>query len=79
MKKRFDKKAKVIGFREGDMVMKWDAKRENAGTHSKFDALWSGPYVIISCKKANFFQLSKPNGEIFPILVNGIYLKPYFC
>ena len=75
MKKNFDKRAKVRIFREGDLVLKWDADREKIGRHSKFDALWSGPYVVIICKRANAFQLSRPNGKIFPITVNGIYLK----
>ena len=78
MKKSFDKKAKLRIFREGDLVLKRDANREKIGRHSKFDALWSAPYMIISCKKANAFQLRRPNGEILPILVNGIYLKSHF-
>ena len=78
MKKRFDKKAKLKTFREGDLVLKWDADREKPRRHSKFDALWSGPYVIVSCKQANAFQLSTPDGEFLPISVNGIYLKPRF-
>lgn len=50
MKINFDKKARVRIFREGDLVLKWDADREKPGKHSKFDALWSGPYLIFSCK-----------------------------
>ena len=55
VKKSFDKKARVRIFREGDLVLKWDADREKLGRHSKFDALWSGPYLINSCKQANAF------------------------
>ena len=50
MKGYFDKKAKVRVLKEGDLVLKWDADRENLGRHLKFDALWSVPYVITSCK-----------------------------
>ena len=78
VKKSFDRKARVRIFREGDLVLKWDADREKLGRYSKFDALWSGPYLIDSCKQANAFQLRKPGGEIFPIPINGIYLKPCF-
>ena len=78
VKKSFDRKARVRTFREGDFILKWDVDKEKLGRHSKFDALWSGPYVIINCKQANAFQLSKPDGEILPIPVNGIYLKPCF-
>ncbi len=78
MKKSFDKNARARIFREGDLVLKWDSEREKPGRHSKFDPLWSGPYLISSCKQANAFQLSRPNGEILPIPVNGIHLKPCF-
>ena len=78
MKRNFDKKARVRTFREGDLVLKWDADRAKPGRHSKFDALWSGPYLIASCKQANAFQLSRPNGEVLPIPVNEIYLKACF-
>ena len=50
MKKIFDRKARVRIFREGDLVLKWDVERTKLGRHSKFDTLWSGPYVISSCK-----------------------------
>ena len=50
MKKCFDRKAKFKILREGDLVLKWDVDKEKIGRHSKFDALWSGPYVVISYK-----------------------------
>ena len=50
MKRSFDKKAKSRVFREGYLVLKWDVDIEKVGRHSKFDTLWSGPNVIISCK-----------------------------
>ena len=39
MKKRFDKKANIRIFREGDQVLKWDIDRGKLGRHSKFDTL----------------------------------------
>ena len=50
VKKSFDRKARVRIFREGDLVLKWDVDRAKPGRHSKFDALWSGPYLIVNCK-----------------------------
>lgn len=55
VKRIFDKKATTIIFREGDLVLKWDVDRAKLGRNSKFNAMWSGPYVITSCKEANFF------------------------
>ena len=46
----FDKKATAKVYSKGDLVLKWDENRAKLGRHSKFDAMWSGPYVIISCK-----------------------------
>lgn len=62
-------------FQVGDFDLKWDVDREKPGKHSKFDAIWSGPYVIIGCKEANAFRLARLNGESLPIVVNGIHLK----
>ncbi|KAH9303118.1 hypothetical protein KI387_014701, partial [Taxus chinensis] len=70
MKKTFDKKVKFRIFNEGDIVLKWDADHAKPGRHSKFDTLWSGPYMISACKEHNAFQLSKLNGEELPIPVN---------
>lgn len=78
VKRSFDKKAKVRVFREGDLVLKWDSNRAKPGKHSKFDPLWSGPYLISECKQNTTFQLSRPNRDILPIPVNGIHLKPCF-
>ncbi|KAH9288887.1 hypothetical protein KI387_033004, partial [Taxus chinensis] len=47
VKRWFDKKARARTFQEGDLVLKWDADREKPGRHSKFDAIWSGPYMVM--------------------------------
>jgi len=39
MKTMFDKKAKDMEFLPGDVVLKWDARKEDAGKHDKFDHL----------------------------------------
>ncbi|KAH9295602.1 hypothetical protein KI387_039190, partial [Taxus chinensis] len=53
-----------------DIVLKWDVDRAKPGNHTKFDTIWSGPYMISSCKEHNAFQLSRLNGEELPIPVN---------
>ena len=65
-------------FKEGDLVLKWDADRDKPSRQSKFDAMRSGPFIITNYKEANAFLLSRPNGEVLPILVNGIHLKLFF-
>ena len=77
MKALFDQKAKDRGFLPGDLVLKWEAKREDAGKHGKFDSIWSGPYRISTSKGENVFSLENLNGDILSAPVNGRYLKHY--
>ena len=77
-KRAFDKKARSRSFKVGDLVLKWDELKSRPGKHSKFDAFWSGPFIIIECKEHNAFQLSTMDGDVLPISVNGIHLKPCF-
>ncbi|KAH9322288.1 hypothetical protein KI387_016927, partial [Taxus chinensis] len=65
----FDKKARARTFQEGDLVLKWDADQAKLGRHSKFDAIWSGPYMVTGCKSSNAFQLSTLDGEELPFPV----------
>jgi hypothetical protein len=46
MKALFDKKSKYTEFLPGDLVLKWDARKEDVGKHDKFDHLWFGPFRI---------------------------------
>ncbi|KAH9300703.1 hypothetical protein KI387_012286, partial [Taxus chinensis] len=62
-KKWFDRKARHQAFKIGDLVLKWDANRAKPGCSSKFDALWSGPYIIKSYKEANSFESTHPDGS----------------
>ena len=39
MKALFDQKAKDRDFLPGDLVLKWEARRENVGKHGKFDLI----------------------------------------
>jgi hypothetical protein len=39
IKQAFDKKSRKKEFEQGDLVLKWDAPRQDRGKHSKFDAL----------------------------------------
>jgi hypothetical protein len=78
MKAIFDKKAKDINFLPGDLVLRWDARREDPGKHGKFDNLWFGPYKIAAVEGKNSFSLQNLDGEILEAPVNGRYLKHFF-
>lgn len=75
MKRKFDRKVFPRTFKEGDLVFKWDELKSRPNKHTKFDVIWDGPYIITECKQHNAFQLSKLDGEVLPIPVNGIHLK----
>jgi hypothetical protein len=57
VKETFDRKVKVDIFKAGDLVLKWDAARQEKSKHCKFDALWTGPFIISSVQQNNTFIL----------------------
>ena len=70
---------KEDSFKTGDLVLKWDAARQEKGKHGKFDALWTGPFMISSVKQNNTFDLQNLAGEEVPGgPFNGRFLKAYF-
>jgi hypothetical protein len=77
MKVLFDQKAKDRDFLPGDLVLKWEARREDTGKHGKFDRIWSGPYKILSFEGKIVFLLENLDGNILNAPVNGRHLK-YF-
>eukprot|EP00253_Pinus_taeda_P025531 PITA_25531 len=46
IKKIYDRKEKVDKFQVDDVVLKWDARNEEKGKHSKFENLQKGPFKI---------------------------------
>jgi hypothetical protein len=77
MKALFDQKDKDRYFLPGDLVLKWEARREDAGKHGKFDPIWSSPYKISASEGKNVFLLENIDGDILNALVNGRHLKHF--
>jgi hypothetical protein len=78
IKQAFDRKVKKKEFEIGDLVFKWDAPRQDKGKHSKFDALWIGPFKISEIFSNNTYGLQDLEGEeVFNSPVNGHFLKKY--
>ena len=78
IKEAFKKKAKAVNFQVGDLVLKWDALKEKKGNHGKFDALWTGPFIISDIQGNNTFILKSMEEElVFDSPVNGRFLKNY--
>jgi hypothetical protein len=77
MKALFDQKAKDREFLPGDLVLKWEARKEDAGKHGKFDQIWCGPYKITASEGKNAFLLENLDGKILNAPINGRYLKHF--
>lgn len=78
MKSLFDKKAKDKPLQPGNLVLRWDVKREEKGKHENFNPLWFRPFKISEAKGNNTFLLENLEGESLELLVNGQFLKLYF-
>ena len=77
MKALFDHKAKDREFLLGDLVLKWDARREYSTKHGKFDHIWYGPFKVTASEGKNSFLLETLDGKILNAPTNGRYLKHY--
>jgi hypothetical protein len=77
MKMLFDRKAKNMNFLPGDLVLRWDARKEDSGKNGKFDHIWYGPFKISSSEGKNSFLLENLDGKILNAPVNGRFLKHY--
>ena len=76
IKKTFDKRVKEEKFQLENLVLKWDAPKEE--NHGKFDHMWVGPYIIATYKGDNAFILNHLDGsQLVGGPVNGRYLKHY--
>jgi hypothetical protein len=77
MKVLFDCRAKDRDFLPGDLLLKWDARREEEAKHGKFDHLWYGPFRVSALEGKNYFLMENIDGEILNTPVNRHYLKHY--
>jgi hypothetical protein len=67
-------------FQLGDLVLKWDALKQDKGKHSKFEALWIDPFKISEVFSNNTLKLQNmENEEVFGGPVNLYFLKKYFA
>ena len=71
----FDKSNKVRVLKPGMWMMVQDARRLEFP--AKFDALWTGPYIIKEVFPNNSVQLKTIDGLDFPTRTNGGHCKEY--
>jgi hypothetical protein len=79
VKGAFDRKTKKENVQAGDLVLRWDARRENKPKHGKFNNLWFGHFKVAKVLDNNTLILQNlDDTEIFGSPVNGRFLKHYF-
>ena len=71
IKQRFDRKIKENIFSCGDMILRWDARKEQKGKHGKFDNIWFGLFIISKLLENNTFILQNLEGEELSNRLNG--------
>ena len=71
VKARFDKRTKEDTFLLGDMVLRWDAKKDEKRNLWKFDNMGLGPLKIAIFLGNNTFVLQNLEREELAGLVNG--------
>jgi hypothetical protein len=78
MKLLFDRKAKDRNFLPGDLVLRWDARKEDSGKNGKFDHIWYGPFRISSPEGNNSFLLENLDGKILKQSCKCTFLKTLY-
>ena len=78
IKERFDRKIKENTFFNGDMVLRWDSRKEQKGKHCKFDNLWFGPFIVSNFLENNTFILRTLDGEELSNPVTRRFLKHFY-
>ena len=78
IKERFDRKIRENTFSSGDMVLRWDARKEQKGNYGKFDNLCLGHFIISKLLENNTFILQTLEGEELSNQVNGRFLKHFY-
>ena len=78
IKNKFDRKIKDNTFSIGDMVLRFDARKEQKGKHGKFDNFWFGPFLVSKFLENSTFVLQSLEGEELSSPVNGQFLKHFY-
>jgi hypothetical protein len=73
----FYKTTTVKTFQKGELVLLWNKSKEKPSMHTKFEALWIGPYIINKILGFNSYMLKYMKGKILMLSMNGKHLKGF--
>ena len=63
VKAMFDKRVKEEFFHIGDLILRWDSRREDKGKHGKFHNLWCSSFHMAHILDTNTFILQDLEGK----------------
>jgi hypothetical protein len=66
-------------FANDQLVLLGNKEKEKLFFHTKFEALWIGPYQIEKVIGYYSYLLKDMKGTIQPLHIHGKYLKHFFC
>jgi hypothetical protein len=79
VKRYFDQGTTMKFFQKGELVLLWNKAKEKPSMHTKFEALWIGPYIIENILGFNSYMLKDMKGTVHMLPVNGQHLKSFFA
>ena len=71
MKHLYNRKTTNRKFDMGDMVLLWNARKEEKGKHEKFDPILLGPYMIHGNKGEDSYYLKELSSYILELPIHG--------
>lgn len=77
MKALFDRRERERDFKEGDLILRWNSRKEEKGKHGKFDNIWFGLLAISEVKGNKNFVLHNLEGIYSTYPINRRFLKHY--
>jgi hypothetical protein len=60
----------VNNFQKGELVLLWNKAKEKPSMHTKFKALWIGPYIVEKILGFNSYMLKDMKGKILMLPIN---------
>ena len=77
VKASFDHHINPHSFTEGELVIRYDVKKEALGP-GKLETLWKGPYIIKHCPRLGAYIFMEPNVTGLTNPINGLYFNKFY-
>ena len=78
IKRYFDQSTTIKNFQNGEQVLLWNKAKEKLSIHTKFEALWIGPYIVENILGFNSYMIQDMKGKRLILPINEKNLKGFF-